>query len=93
MPIAFLCLVFRSGTVTPVPPLSVADLTLTESSNVKIAVIPEEDAGSWKGDLLVLLAYQQVHRFRDFCEMSSSNSLLIFFTAAAFSSSSPGVSG
>lgn len=48
-----------SGAVTPVPPLSVADLTLTEPSSVQLNIIPEESASTWAGDLLVFLAFQQ----------------------------------
>lgn len=62
---AYACVMFcsRSGAVTPVPPLSVADLTLTEPSSVQLNIIPEESASTWAGDLLVFLAFQQVKSY------------------------------
>lgn len=44
---------------TPVPPLSVGDMTYTPESQVAVSVSAASKADSWEGDMLVLLAFQQ----------------------------------
>ena len=44
---------------TPVPDLSVGDMTFTPESQASVSVSAAGKADSWEGDLLVLLAFQQ----------------------------------
>eukprot|EP00752_Nemacystus_decipiens_P009097 g8122.t1 len=47
------------GAATPVPDLSVADMSYTPESEVSVSVSAASKATSWEGDMLVLLAFQQ----------------------------------
>ncbi|CAM9937203.1 unnamed protein product [Scytosiphon promiscuus] len=48
-----------SGTATPVPHLSVHDMSYTPESTAQVSASAIDKAETWEGDVLVLLAYQQ----------------------------------
>ncbi|CAM9663960.1 unnamed protein product [Pylaiella littoralis] len=48
-----------SGAATPVPRLSVGDMSYTPEGQVSLSVSAASKADSWEGDLLVLLSFQQ----------------------------------
>lgn len=54
-----ICFVLFCSAATPVPPLSVADMSYTPDSQVSVSVSAASKADSWEGDMLVLLAFQQ----------------------------------
>lgn len=67
------------------PALSVAKLTLTEESKVRLLVAPADKAGSWEGDLLVLFAFQQVITVRGVTRTPSVAPLAASLTTVAAS--------
>lgn len=52
-----LCVFFSAA--TPVPHLSVGDMSYTPESQATVSVLAASKADSWEGDMLVLLAFQQ----------------------------------
>lgn len=49
----------NDSAATPVPPLSIADMSYTPESEVDVSISSASTADAWEGDMLVLLAFQQ----------------------------------